>query len=370
MRSPPCTRPAPQRRGGAVAALRSRPRRAATRCVDDHRQRRGAVAVADLRHRAFGQAERVRHRPDSARRAGRVERMRLQRRGAAQHAHRCGRSPCDARDFQAIACRAPARLRPCRGAPTLGAMPARSAGEVGELEAGSASAPPSARSTRQPGRASPGSLPPATRALLAAFEVGQRRFDFRQRPIGRITSATRAGRLAGEVAEGHDLRRAQRLQRARAVGEVQARLDAVDARRPRAARPASPAHRAPVGSTPWRARPSALAPCGMRHSAAPVAAAKPRAAARIAAACGLVLGQRADDDHRAAARPAARRAARPRRARRRAATARTMLLAGEVEGEVEIDRIDRRAPSRRACQALRRRWCSSGSFVAQVASRR
>ncbi len=47
-----------------------------------------------------------------------------------------------------------------------------------------------------------------------------------------------------------------------------------------------PATSRPLGSTPWRARPTALAPCGIRHSEAPVAAAKSPAAARRAAACG------------------------------------------------------------------------------------
>ena len=88
------------------------------------------------------------------------------------------------------------------------------AGEVGELETVGSElatqrtqhAPAGTRLARQ--------LAAGDRRLLAAVEVGQRRVDFRQQADRQDHVGDGLGRAAGEMAERHDLRRAQRLQRA------------------------------------------------------------------------------------------------------------------------------------------------------------
>ena len=74
----------------------------------------------------------------------------------------------------------------------------------------------------------PGQLAGGDRLLLNAIEVGQGGVDFRQRADRQDHVGDGAGRLAGELAERHHLRAAQGPQRELLVGEVQARLDAVD----------------------------------------------------------------------------------------------------------------------------------------------
>ena len=132
----------------------------------------------------------------------------------------------------------------------------------------SASAAPSARNTRQPGRASPGGLL-AAQHVWSAVEIGQGCVDFRQAAIGRITSATATRRLASE-AKRHHLRAAQRLSsaahRRRNPGR---RLACRGSGRPNAARAASLAHRghSAAGNDTAMRQAERIAPRGMRHSA-------------------------------------------------------------------------------------------------------
>ena len=207
--------------------------------------------------------------------------------------------------------------------------------------------------------------------LVAAVEVGQRGVDFRQQADRQDHVGDRARRAAGEVAERHDLRAARAPSARSPVGEIEARLDAVeDVGRARLGQ-----HRLRVARRPAARRVApgrrALAPCGMRHSAAPVALRRTAAAAlRIAAACAPFSATRADDDHGTRRRPSAT-SVKFGVGQRIAAICdgATIVLAGDVEGEVEIDRIDH-VHLGAARPGLAHALVQQRQLVAQVGSRR
>ena len=203
------TRPAPQRRGRAVAAfdpdralrapLVRRPP-AAWRCRPARRPWPTCAVRSSPRPAASAGC--------SMMRGASVERMRLQCLARDAPPRRCGRSPCDAatsspsrRDRLAQRTR-PARRR--RGSHRRRAAPARSVNS----KPAAASSPPA-----RAARASPGApRPAACRRRCVRWSMPSRlvsvRIDFRQHADRQDHVGHGARGLAGEVAEGHDLRAA------------------------------------------------------------------------------------------------------------------------------------------------------------------
>ena len=157
----------------------------------------------------------------------------------------------------------------CADEPSLQRSIAACAGEIGEFETAALQrSPPSARSTRQPARASPGSLPPATARWSRPSRLVSVASISGSAPIGRITSATARVDAQANWLNATTCAVAKRLHRQRLVGEIQARLDAVDHIGRARVRATSPAHRASPAARPGAPGRRAFAPCGIRHSAA------------------------------------------------------------------------------------------------------
>ena len=156
--------------------------------------------------------------------------------------------------------------------------------KIGEFESGKPSRAPSARSTRQPGRASPGSFAPAATVCTRAVDIDISAVDFR-RQADRQHRVRRA--LDAVAGIGADID-AERRVAARgivsfAADDVVLRAGVIDDQRLRRLLPASAAAFLPpdCGTAPARARPTSFAPDGdfvERRSAS--VATNSRAAAR------------------------------------------------------------------------------------------
>ena len=152
-------------------------------------------------------------------------------------------------------------------------------GDLGELEPSSASAAPSARSTFQPGRASPGSFVAGATVCAVPSTLTSVASISGARPIGRITLATRFSARWRSARTRRRTRRS-RAHRARARRRRSPRrLGVVEHDRPcggsRSIARAS--GRLRCGSTPSRARPIALAPDGISSYALRSASRRTRA---------------------------------------------------------------------------------------------